>query len=168
MDLKVRVSRTEPTARRTSVGHHIIHHSWGGRGGIGEGWIVRVFVDSSSAGVHEEVSHCGNLEVQLLGDSRLHFFAGAFCLLEYGHQRPPLDVCEHQSGFLWSGVFSLHLRVFSLTCWKRNKKPLAYLLQSNKLFRKLIHYYGICSLHFKLGLWTLNSSYDSPSITDSF
>ena len=88
-----------------------------GRGG-GRGGVVRVLVKRPSPCVHEEVGHRRYLETQLLRNGGLHLLGRPLGLLKDGHQRAPLDVCEHQPRLLGPSLLLLGDVVFTLTCYK--------------------------------------------------
>lgn len=66
--------------------------------------IVCPFVQAAAAGVHEEVADGAELQAKLLRDGELHLLGRPLVLLEDGQQGAPLQVSEHQPGFLWCAV----------------------------------------------------------------
>jgi len=73
------------------------------RAAAGRSWydgVVEVFVERTTARVHEEVCHRRHFESQLLGDRRLHVLVRSTGLLEDGEQRAALDVGEDKTWFL--------------------------------------------------------------------
>lgn len=64
------------------------------------GAVVHPLVQAATACIHEEVTDCGQLQAQLLGDGQLQLFGRALVLLEDGMECPPLYVCEHQPRLL--------------------------------------------------------------------
>ena len=66
--------------------------------------VLPPFVHRATAGVHEEVGHCGGIQTQLAGDGDLHLLGRSFCFLK--SVRLLLDGC---SVSLWSLCFSVSL-----------------------------------------------------------
>ena len=80
--------------------------------------VVLPLVEGAAPGVHEEVGHGAHLEAELLRYRGLHLLRRPLRLLEYGVQRAPLDVREHEAGLLGGArllVLLVRLRLFSFT-----------------------------------------------------
>ena len=74
---------------------------WGGCGrwwhGAGVHNIVQPFVLTTSAGIHEKISDCTQLEAQLLRNSDLHLFRRSFGLFENCLKCTPLQIRKHKT-----------------------------------------------------------------------